>query len=157
MRMFVRASADRDIAVDKLHTSNKLIKVGCHTSGGNFKRRISIMDIQEVDLVWEHHLNNLVNSDTRKGDKGPDEPDWNACMEKILNDLRVGSEDTNGPLCFRHWRKFPDYPQGNDLVKLKEHLKLQHLSLKLGDSEMNTPATYRDAFYMNHGVTQASG
>ena len=86
--------------------------------------------------MWEHHLSNIVDCDIRKGGEGPDEPDWNASMEKILNDLGVGREGANGPLCFSRWRKFTDYPRVNDIVKSKEHLKLQCASLKFGDGEI---------------------
>ena len=93
--------------------------------------------------MWEHHLSDVVDCDIRKGGEGPDEPDWNASMEKILNDLGVGREGANGPLCFSRWEKFADYPQINDIVKSKERLKLQRTSLKFGDGETDTLATRR--------------
>jgi len=75
MRRFIEAGADRVIAADKLRKFKKLIKVGCWTSEGNLERRISRLDIQEVDLMWEHHLSDIVDCDIRKGGEGPDEPD----------------------------------------------------------------------------------
>jgi len=96
--------------------------------------------------MWEHHLSDVVNCDIRKGGEGLDEPDWNASTERILNDLGVGREGANGPLCFSCWGKFTDYPWVNDVVKSKERLKLQRTSLKFGDGEIDMPATRRDAF-----------
>jgi len=67
-------------------------------------------------------------------------------MEKILNNLGVGREGANGPLCFSRWGKFTDYSRVNDVIKSKERLKLQRMLLKFGDSETDMPVTCRDAF-----------